>query len=96
MSDLLLMLSKSFIFWLTWIIIPIIMEIIPAFLGFFILLSKGRKKKEVEIQGRYPEITIIVPIYNSEATLFGCIKSIAESTYPSELIEIYLVNNKSR
>ncbi len=96
MSDFILMISKSFIFWLTWIIIPIIMEIIPAFLGFFILLFKGRKKKKIEIRGRLPEITIIVPIYNSEATLAGCIRSIAESTYPSELIDIFLVNNKSK
>ncbi len=72
------------------------MEIIPAFFGFFILLFKGRKKREKDIKGRLPEITIIVPIYNSEATLFGCIESIAQSSYPSELIDVYLVNNKSK
>ncbi len=96
MNDFILMLSKSFIFWLTWIIIPIVMEIIPAFFGFFILFFKGRKKKKIDIKGRFPEITIIIPVYNSEETLLGCIRSVAESTYPAELIDIYLVNNKSK
>jgi len=95
MSDFWLTLSKSFIFWLTWIIIPIIMEIIPAIVGFFVLLAKKRKGKVEDVKGRLPELTIIVPVYNSHETLFGCIQSIDESEYPSELIEVYMVNNKS-
>ncbi len=97
MSDILIALSKSFVFWLTWIIIPVLVEIVPA-IGSFILLVKKRFciNKDETIQGRKPEITIIIPVYNSHVTLRGCIKSINDSTYPNELIDVLLVNNMSK
>ncbi len=97
MTDILVTLSKSFIFWLTWIIIPVIVEIVPAIGGFIILLKKRfTVNKDENIKGRMPEITLIIPIYNSQDTLYQCIKSIDNSTYPSELIEIFLVNNMTK
>lgn len=81
--------------WLPWLVIPIIIEIIPA-IGNFILLivKKIFKDKEIEI-GKLPEISIIVPVYNSSQTLYACLESIDKSTYPNELIDIILVDNKS-
>lgn len=97
MSNFWIILSKSFIFWLTWIIIPVIMEIIPSIVG-FILLIKKRLRLNLEDKDviRLPEITLIVPIYNSSDTLYECLKSVDESTYPNEQISIMLVNNKSQ
>ena len=42
----------------------------------------------------YPEISIIVPVYNSQDTLEECIRSIYESDYPNDKIRVFLVNNK--
>ena len=44
----------------------------------------------------FPYITLIIPVYNSEDTLFNCIKSIQESTYPKKLIKIIIADNQSR
>ena len=48
-------------------------------------------RKEIKV---FPEISLIIPVYNSADTLFQCIESINNSTYPNERIRIFLVNNK--
>lgn len=90
-------LVNSFLFWGAWIIIPVIMEIIPA-LGSLLLLIKRRLQNEMKAEENiyYPEISIIVPVYNSQDTLFRCIQSIYHSTYPVESIRLFLVNNQGR
>lgn len=89
-------LSNEIVFWLSWVLIPIIMEIIPAVFGSFILIKKwvmDRNKKELTY---YPDITLILPIYNSSTTLRACLDSVYNSTYPNEKIMIILVNNESK
>lgn len=90
-------LGEAIYFWMAWIIIPFIMEIIPALGGFCILIKKkfASKNNKVSLEGKLPEISMIVPVYNSADTLYECIKSINDSTYPNELIDIMLVNNMS-
>lgn len=97
MKDLWIQISNTMIFWMAWILIPFLMEIIPALAGFVILVKKRffTKISDVPI-GRLPEITLIIPIYNSSATLRGCLQSVYESTYPNEKISIMLVNNMSK
>lgn len=87
---------NSFIFWAAWIAIPMVMEIIPSIGGFFILLKRRRVYDQKEAPTLYPEISIIVPIYNSADTLEACLRSINDSTYPNKSIRIFLVNNLSR
>lgn len=88
---------NSFVFWGAWIIIPVIMEIVPSIGTIGLLLKRRIKSKETYKKPTiYPEITIIVPVYNSEKTLFSCIQSIYNSTYPNESIRVFLVNNRSR
>lgn len=86
---------KEIISWIAWIVIPFIMEIIPAIAGFFILIKKRLTVKEEEFKGKLPEITIIIPVYNSAETLRGCIKSVYDSDYPCELMDVMLMNNMS-
>lgn len=88
---------NSFLFWGAWIIIPVIMEIIPA-IGSLLLLIKRRVQNQNKEKEKiyYPEISIIVPVYNSQDTLFRCIQSIYHSTYPVECVRLFLVNNQGR
>ncbi len=92
--DILKSLANSFVFWAAWIIIPLIMEVLPAVGSFIILIKRriasGKAKKPII----YPEISIIVPVYNSEDTLEECIRSIYDSEYPNGKIRVFLVNNK--
>jgi len=86
---------KEIIFWMAWIIIPFIVEIVPAFYGFIILLKKKFLSERDNIPTKLPEITLIIPVYNSSSTLRGCLESVYLSNYPNRLITIFLVNNQS-
>lgn len=80
-------------FYLAWIIIPILLEFVPAVFNCMILIRKGIGKKEKEELVYIPQVTVIIPVYNSSKTLYNCIKSIAESDYPTEKIFVFLVDN---
>ena len=75
---------KEMLFWMAWIIIPFIIEIIPAVYGFIILIKKKLLSKEDHIPIRLPEITLIIPVYNSSSTLRGCLESVYLSNYRNE------------
>ncbi|MGN0160941.1 MAG: TIGR03111 family XrtG-associated glycosyltransferase [Lachnospiraceae bacterium] len=88
---------SSVVFWGAWIIIPIIMEIVPSIGGFLLILKRRNKiNKSYEKPVLYPEISLIVPVYNSSQTLFNCIRSIRDSEYPNDRIRIFLVNNQGK
>lgn len=96
MSNILNKILEQIVFWMAWIIIPLIMEIIPALGGFVILLKKKLFGKKEETPIKLPEITLIIPVYNSADTLEACLASVHDSTYPTEQINILLVNNQSK
>lgn len=87
-------LANSFLFWGAWIIVPIIMEVLPAVGSFIVLIKQRIAADKVKKPIIYPEISIIVPVYNSEGTLEECIRSIYDSEYPNSRIRVLLVNNK--
>jgi len=89
-------LLEKVVFWMAWIIIPLVMEIIPAIGGFFILVRKRFSAKKDIPPVRFPEITLIIPIYNSEKTLDQCLQSVHLSDYPKDKIHIMLVDNESK
>lgn len=89
-------LLNSFVFWAAWIVIPIIMEIVPALGSVFVLIKKHIFSKKVERPALDPEISLIIPIYNSMNTLEACIRSIDASDYPNSCIRIFLVNNQGK
>lgn len=88
-------LTNTFVFWAAWIIIPIVMEIIPAVHSIIVLIKRHVKKRDLPKPAIWPEITIIIPIYNSQDTLEDCLRSISQSTYPSARIRVFCVDNKS-
>ncbi len=44
---------------------------------------------------KYPNISIVMPVYNEEEKIEKCIKSIREQDYPQEKIEIVFVDDDS-
>lgn len=95
MQSIIQLLKSEAIFWAAWILIPLCMEILPAIFGSLILIVKRLRKKKSEPIQFYPLITMIVPVYNSSGTLEACMDSIEKSTYPSNKIKIFLVDNGS-
>ena len=84
----------SVVFWGAWLIIPFLMEFIPAMRSIFILHKRHKDLNERRELKFFPDVTLIVPVYNSEKTLFNCLRSINDSTYPNKHLHILLVNNK--
>lgn len=82
-------------FWISWLLVPIIYEFIPAIVGYFSLLMLKRHMRTIQPLKAFPYITLIIPVYNSEDTLFKCIESIQNSTYPKALIKIIVADNQS-
>lgn len=81
--------------WLTWLIIPFLMEFIPALRSMWILKKRRNQFKKRNRKIKYlPEITLLIPVYNSKDTLYRCIQSINDSTYPNNCIDILLIDNK--
>ncbi len=91
-------LTDIIFYWLAWIILPVILEIIPSIKNFFILMYKKAFKVNYMKYGIAfkPAISILVPVYNSESTLYRCLESIYKSTYPNSSIEVILVDNGSK
>lgn len=82
-------------FWLTWALIPILVEIIPSFISSIKIMIRNHHRPVLTMPAKMPMISIIVPVYNSEDTLFACIKSIHDSTYPIRDIQVILADNHS-
>lgn len=82
-------------FWFTWLLIPIVVEIIPAIRYFFHLLRVANKKQTINLPLKLPVVSIVLPVYNSADTLYACIESIYKSNYPNELMQIITANNQS-
>ncbi|MBE5828569.1 MAG: putative glycosyltransferase, exosortase G system-associated [Butyrivibrio sp.] len=87
---------NSFIFWGAWVIIPFIMEIIPSIGSAITLIKKRIINYHPKPPLAYPEISLIVPVYNSYDSLRECIKSIHDSSYDDSKIRVYLVNNRTK
>lgn len=56
-------------FWITWLLIPLLVEIIPGIYSTCYLFVKNFQKKQLDIPEKLPFISVIVPVYNSAETL---------------------------
>lgn len=97
MEKIMKLINSEYIFWLAWIVIPLIIEIVPALGNFFTMfLLRFRNNRKFEDLEYYPEVTVIIPVYNSQETLYRCIKSINDNTYSNDNISVILVDNGSK
>lgn len=87
--------SSSIVFWMAWVIIPVVMEIIPAIMDFIVLLKRRFARRKYEEITYMPEISLIIPVYNSADSLERCIESVYQSQYDLEKIYVMLVDNGS-
>lgn len=90
--------SNPIIFWVGWIVIPLIIEFIPCICNFLLLLFK-RKKLQKFYKDKlkfFPPISILIPVYNSADTLGECIKSIYHSSYDNQYIDVLCIDNGSK
>lgn len=96
MHSIITMLSNEIVFWMAWVVIPLLVEILPALFGVILLFIKKAKHRKDKELSYFPEITLIIPVYNSSDTLRSCLESVRLSTYPKEQISVMLVDNGSK
>jgi putative glycosyltransferase (exosortase G-associated) len=88
-------------FWGVWLFVPILVD---GFLAFRYLAATilGRAKRmpirpvTKAPRGKWPRVTVLIPVYNSQEILAACIDSIRNQSYPNELIEILAIDNGSK
>lgn len=85
------------IFWGIWLLVPLVADVSVA-VGYFTTLlfyGEGKLGKKEHLT-YYPYVTIVVPVYNSTATMEKCLLSIINQTYPVEYIQVICVDNGSK
>lgn len=82
-------------FWLAWLLIPILFEFLPTCSYFLRLRFFKKIAPPSESLTYFPYITVIIPVYNSEKTLYKCLASLNDSTYPNSSMQIIVANNHS-
>lgn len=87
----------SVYFWFSWLIIPFIVEVLPKIYIFFTVVFDYFRKKQQPTSALVtpPFITLIIPSYNSAASLEKCIQSVVDSTYPTNRIQVMIADNQS-
>lgn len=90
--------GKFLIYWGVWLVIPLLLEGLVALLSFvrtvrYLFQERGLKPLSVPL---WPQVSILVPCYNSAATLAACLNSLLSQSY-LELgkVEILILNNGS-
>lgn len=76
----------------------IISFILFSFLSFLFatfIYSSIKRNKPIKEPENYPKLSILIPAYNEEKNIARCLKSIQDSNYNKELLEIIVVDDKS-
>lgn len=81
------------LFIISWIIIPLIIDVFFNLYSIIHVLFK--RKKDILSLEYYPYISVIIPVFNSSKTLNKCVTSILNQNYPLDKIEIFLIDNGS-
>lgn len=81
-------------FWLTWLLIPVLFEGIPTLINVVRIITHHQHHRW-PLPSFLPQMTIIVPTYNSAGTLGHCLQSIADSDYPIDHLHVIVVDNGS-
>lgn len=91
------LLIKFLVFWGIWILIPMLIDgstaIIHMIYGFTVLKRKKRTKISSDELKYYPLITILIPVYNAASTLYNCLNSLYQQTYPLDRMEVIAIDN---
>ena len=66
-----------------------------SFLFVTYILSLFKKKEFNKFVEKFPKLSIIIPAYNEEENIKNCLRSVIYSDYPSEDMDIIVVDDKS-
>lgn len=91
----------AFGFWGVWLLVPFLVDGTVA-LTYLAAVVSGRAARlpirpvTTAPDGKWPRVSILVPVYNSEAVLADCLDSIRAQNYPLDQVEVLCIDNGSR
>lgn len=90
---------KFLVFWGIWLLIPVLLDGSISIVHIIFSWKKLYRTKfsppaPVKLDF-YPQVSIVIPVHNSENTLYKCLQSIADQTYPTNRVEVFLIDNGS-
>ena len=87
-------------FWGVWLFVPILID--GAVAASYLAATVLRRATRLPIRpittapnGKWPTVTLLVPVYNSAEVLGACLESVRAQNYPQELLEVLCIDNGS-
>ncbi|MDD4801648.1 MAG: putative glycosyltransferase, exosortase G system-associated [Syntrophomonas sp.] len=98
MLELLLEQAVSFgLFWGIWLLVPLLIDVSTTLVYLLTFSFEGEQSSEMVEELKYfPYVTLVVPVHDSADTLYKCLQSLANQTYPVDCMEVICVNNGSK
>lgn len=86
------------VYWGVWLILPVLVDGLTALVQLVLVVLRRRQARRqgpLPTEITYRGVSIIVPVYNGEATLGDCLESLRRQRYPQELLQVIVVDNGS-
>lgn len=90
--------GEFLLFWGIWMLAPLCVDFFTAVVHLVAVLwlfPPSSIYRKMWPSGPLPFVSVVVPVYNSAATLNRCLKSLASQSYPKERLEVICVDNGS-
>jgi len=85
------------LFWGIWMLAPLIVDFSMAlvFLILVIIYPERKEREKFTDLNFLPYVSVIIPVHNSGDTIYKCLESMENQTYPIDKIQVICVNNGS-
>jgi len=84
------------IYWGIWLILPALVDGLAVLVQIvMVALNRLRARRPLPTPAEWPGVSIVIPVYNGQATLGGCLESLRHQNYPHEQLEVIVVDNGS-
>ncbi len=99
--------TNFMVFWAIWILIPVMLDGTIALnhitfswrMYWKLKRQRACEQEQVPVEGLppvyQPKVSVVIPVHNSQDTLYNCLVSLAGQSYPLSRIEVMLVDNGS-
>ncbi len=85
------------LFWGIWLLVPLMIDVSTTLVYLITFTIQDHKQEEmVDELHFFPYVTMVVPVHDSAETLYKCLQSLANQTYPEDAMEVICVNNGSQ
>lgn len=90
-------LIRFLLFWGVWLLVPMAIDGITSLSYLWTAWKRPAiepdMSPEADTKYKLALVTVLVPVYNAERSLYSCLRSLATQQYPANLIEVICIGN---